>query len=76
MLTPKYKVSIEDKLKNEADQTYTDSPYMASVIVTGIISSAEFDKIMKSGGRIVVSSKVDNAEVPFTDDYANGGYEE
>ena len=76
MITPKYAVKIENDKKQASATAYTDDPWFASVLVTGIMSSPVFKDIVSKGGRIVAEATAGKQEygdkIPDADAYANG----
>ena len=48
MITPKYAIKIENDKKQATATAYTDDPWFASVLVTGIMSSPVFKDILNS----------------------------
>ena len=80
MITPKYAIKIENDKKQATATAYTDDPWFASVLVTGIMSSPIFKDILNSGGRVVAEATSGKAEygdrIPDADSYGNGDLEE
>lgn len=76
MITPKYAVKIENDKKQTSAVAYTDDPWFASVLVTGIMSSPLFKDIMDKGGRVVAEATAGKHEygdrIPDADAYENG----
>ena len=80
MITPKFAVKIEDINKQPVSTAYTDDPWFASVLVTGVMSSPVFKDLMKKGCRIVAESTSGKSEygdrIPDVDAYSNGDLNE
>lgn len=79
MITPKYAVKIENDKKQATATAYTDDPWFASVLVTGIMSSPVFKDILNSGGRVVAEATAGKSEygdrIPDADAYTNGDFD-